>query len=406
LLSAFFSGSEIAFVSASKLEVEIKRESGSRRGAILGKFYDRPDHFLGTMLVGNNIALVVLTYFMTELIDPLYKDFIHNEAIVLLITTLVITIFVLIFGEFLPKTIFRLFANESLFFLAYPLRICSVLLAVPTWVMLKVTNLFMGLFINKTEQRITEALTRTDLYHYIDETLSDFNEDIDKEIFTNALNLNQLKVRDCLIPRTDIVYFDISDPIEELIQLFRESKLSRIIIVDDEIDKVVGYIHHQQLLSNPKQIKKIVLEIPFVPESMNVRDLMLRFIRESTNIACVVNEFGGTSGLITLEDILEEIFGEIEDEHDIEDLIEEQIAENEYLFSGRSEISHLNEAYANLDLPEGEYHTLSGYLVMTAGKIPDNQGDIIELDGFSFVIEKLSDNKIDLIRVIKKIEVQ
>ncbi len=400
-LSAFFSGCEIAFVSASKLEIEIKRDNGSRRGIILGKFYDRPDSFLGTMLVGNNIALVVLTYFMTELISPWHEGYIQNSAISLLVTTFIITVFVLIFGEFMPKTVFRLFSNEALYLFAYPLQLFNYLLAIPSWIMLKVTNLVMGIFINKTDQRLTEALTRTDLYHYIDETLSDFNEDIDKELFTNALNLNQLKVRDCLIPRTEIVCFDINSPIEDLVQLFAKSKLSRIIIIDDDIDHVVGYVHHHALFTNPKLLKKVVLGIPFVPEAMNVRDLMLKFIRESTNIACVVDEFGGTAGILTLEDILEEIFGEIEDEHDVEDLLEEQITEHEYLFSGRQEISYLNEAYPNLELPEGEYQTLSGYLVMTAGRIPDNVGDVIELDGFSFIIEKLSDNKIDTIRVIK-----
>ncbi len=403
-LSAFFSGCEIAFVSANKLEIEIKHEKGSKRGYILKHFYDHPESFLGTMLVGNNIALVILTYFMTEFISPIYVGYITNPILILLISSLIIMIVVLIFGEFLPKTVFRLFANESLYFFAYPLKLFKYILALPTWFMLKFTNLIMGLFINKTEQRLTEALSRADLYHYIDETISDFDDDIDKEIFTNALNLNQLKVRDCLIPRNEIVYFDLDSPLEELIALFAETKHSRIIIVDQDIDNIVGYVHHHAIFSNPKTIKKHVLSIPFVPEAMNAKDLMLKFIRENTNIACVVDEYGGTAGIITLEDILEEIFGEIEDEHDVEELIEVKVSDTEFIFSGRQEVSYLNETFEDLNLPEGDYQTLSGYLVMTSGRIPEEVGEIIELNDFKFIIEKLSDNKIDLIRVVKKLE--
>lgn len=405
-LSAFFSGAEIAFVSASKLGVEIKRDEGSRRGKILGKFFDKPEDFLGTMLVGNNIALVVFTYFMSELISPLFAPFVSNEGIMGVVLTLITTIIVLIFGEFLPKTIFRLFSNESLYFLAYPLVIFKMLLKGPTWVMIKLTNLFMSGFVKSPDKTLTEALTRTDLHHYILETLSDFNEDIDKEIFTNALNLNQLKVRDCMIPRPEIIHFDKDQPIGELVQLFIQTKVSRILIIDGEVENVLGYIHHQQLLDNPKTLKKLILDVPFVPEAMNARDLMMNFINESHNIACVVDEFGSLAGIITLEDILEEIFGEIEDEHDIEDHIEKQISDEEYLFSGRLEIDYLNETYEHLTLPEGDYHTLSGYLVMTSGNIPSEEGTVIELEGYQFIIEKLSDTKIETIRIIKMPEIE
>ncbi|MFT4565277.1 MAG: putative hemolysin [Saprospiraceae bacterium] len=401
-LSAFFSGSEIAFVSASKLGVEIKRDEGSRQGAILGDFYDKPEDFLGTMLVGNNIALVILTYFMTELLEPIFAIHISSQGLLLLVNTLLITVLVLLFGEFLPKTVFRLFANEALFYLAYPLKFFKVLLKVPTFVMLGVTNIIMRLFVNSADKRLTEALTRTDLHHYIDETVSDFNEDIDKEIFTNALNLNQLKVRDCLVPRPEIIHMDISASVEELVDLFKKTKVSRILISDGDVEQIEGYIHHQHLLTNPESIKSQVLNIPYVPETMNARDLMLEFINENTNIACVVDEFGGTAGIITLEDILEEIFGEIEDEHDEEAFIEIQVSENEFLLSGRLEISYINETFEGIDLPEGEYHTLSGYIVMTSGKIPENEGDIVEMEGFTFVIEKLSDTKIETVRLIKK----
>ena len=339
---------------------------------------------------------------MTELLEPIFSIYINNQGLLLLVNTLLITVLVLLFGEFLPKTVFRLFANEALFYLAYPLKFFKIFLKIPTYVMLGVTNLIMRFFIKSADKRLTEALTRTDLHHYIDETVSDFNEDIDKEIFTNALNLNQLKVRDCLVPRPEIIHMDISASVEELVDLFKKTKVSRILISDGDVEQIEGYIHHQHLLSNPTSIKSQVLNIPYVPETMNARDLMLEFINENTNIACVVDEFGGTAGIITLEDILEEIFGEIEDEHDEEEFIEIQVSENEFLLSGRLEISYINETFENIDLPEGEYHTLSGYIVMSSGKIPENEGDVVEMEGFTFIIEKLSDTKIETVRLIKK----
>lgn len=404
LLSAFFSGSEIAFVSASKLGVEIKRDEGSRRGRILGRFFDRPDDFLGSMLVGNNIALVVFTYFMAELLTPLFAPWISNEGLLGLVLTIITTIVVLIFGEFLPKTLFRLYSNEALYFFTYPLLIFKSLLKIPTWIMIKLTNAIMSVFVKSPDKSLSEALTRTDLHHYVHETLSDFNEDIDKEIFTNALNLNQLRVRDCMIPRPEIIHFDKSESVEELVKLFISTKVSRILIIDGDIENVLGYIHHQQLLDNPKRLSTLILDVPFVPETMGARDLMMDFINGKNNIACVVDEFGSIAGLITLEDILEEIFGEIEDEHDSEDYTERQISDTEYIFSGRLEIDHLNETYEHLDFPEGDYHTLSGYIVMTSGNIPQSDGEMIELDDYQFIIEKIGDTKIETVRVIKKVE--
>ena len=400
-LSAFFSGSEIAFVSASKLGVEIKRDEGSRRGDILGKFYDRPEDFLGTMLVGNNIALVILTTFTIQLLRPLLSGWLGEGIGFTFVSTVIITLVVLIFGEYLPKTIFRLYANEALFFLSYPLKFFKILLKIPTWTMLSITNQMMRFIVKAPDKSLSEALSRTDLHHYIKETVSDFNKDIDKEIFTNALNLNQLKVRDCLVPRPEIIHIDKSESTDSLIALFKETKVSRILISDGDIENIVGYIHHQQLLDQPPKFAELMIDIPFVPEAMNARDLMLAFINQNTNIAAVVDEFGGIAGIITLEDILEEIFGEIEDEHDNEDYIELVISKTEFVFSGRLEIDHLNEQYSQLEFPEGEYHTLSGYLVMTSGNIPEKEGDMIEMDGYQFFIEKLSDTKIELIRVKK-----
>lgn len=399
VLSAFFSGSEIAFLSASKLGVEIKRDKGSRRGAILASFYDKPKWFIATMLVGNNIALVVFTYFMTKLLEPAIIDF-FGEGLSLLIITLVITLVVLIFGEFLPKTFFRLYANDVLYFLAFPLLFFKALLSLPTWVTTQFSNGILKYIFRKPMDTDDIALTRMDLEDYIEDTIDDEDENVDKDILTNALNLHNLKVRDCMIPRTEITEIDIKSGIEELKNTFKESGYSRILVSDGDIENIIGYIHHQQLLDNPNTIEKLVLDIPFVPEAMNVKDLMLRFIKNGTNISCVVDEFGGTAGIITLEDILEEIFGEIADEHDEEEFVETVINENEYLFSGRLEIDYLNEKYENLNLPEGEYQTLSGYIVMTSGNIPEENAEIV-LDGFKFVLEIVSETKIEMVRIYK-----
>lgn len=399
ILSAFFSGAEIAFLSASKLGVEIKRDKGSRRGAILASFYDKPKWFIATMLVGNNIALVVFTYLMTKLIEPSIISY-FGEGISLLLITLIITVVVLIFGEFLPKTFFRLYANDVLFFLAFPLLFFKALLSLPTWVTTKFSNGILKYIFRKPMDTDDIALTRMDLEDYIEDTLDDENENVDKDILTNALNLHNLKVRDCMIPRTEITELDIKSSIVDLKNTFKESGYSRILISDGDIENILGYVHHQQLLENPDNIEKLVLDIPFVPEAMNVKDLMLRFIKNGTNISCVVDEFGGTAGIITLEDILEEIFGEIADEHDDEEFIESEINDNEYLFSGRLEIDYLNEKYERLNLPEGDYQTLSGYIVMTSGNIPE-EGAEIELDGFKFILVLVSDTKIETVRVIK-----
>jgi CBS domain containing-hemolysin-like protein len=248
-------------------------------------------------------------------------------------------------------------------------------------------------------EEVDEALTRLDLESYVDESFKDENEELEAGMFKNALNLGQVKVRDCMIPRNEIVSIDRKTKPAEVIKTFIESKHSRLIVTDQDIENIVGYIHHQQMIDNPKQIRHLILDIMYVPEAMSARDMMSKFINSDTNIACVVDEFGGTAGIITLEDILEEIFGEIEDEHDSEDYVDIQLNSHEYRFSGRLEIQNINEKYDNINIPEGEYHTLSGYLVNTSGGIPE-QGDELEVDGFKFIFEQVSDTKIDTIKLI------
>jgi len=399
ILSAFFSGSEIAFVSANKLGIEVMRNKGDRRGKILANFYQNPKAFLSTMLVGNNIALVIFTIFMTELIEPRLTP-LFSEASTLLpvIITLIITIVVLVFGEFLPKTIFRLFANEIIYRFSYFLNFLKWILLLPASLMTGMSNIILkGLFKISVDE-VENVLTKVDLEHYIHDSISE-EETIDKEILTNALNLKQVRVRDCMIPRNEVIHIDKKENLQKLTETFIESRLSRILITDGDIENVIGYIHHQQLLDNPKNIRKLIIPIIYVPAAMNVQDLLLQFTKEGTSIACVVDEFGGTAGLITMEDILEEIFGEIEDEHDDEGFTEEKLGENEYRFSGRLELDYLNEKYENLHFPDGEYHTLSGYIVMTDQSIPE-EGAELELDGYVFIIESVSDTKIECVRVL------
>lgn len=397
LLSAFFSGSEIAFISASKLGVELKKNSGSRRGRIIGDFYIRAESFLGTMLIGNNIALVAFTYFMTRILTGILPNM-PSPFLLLLVITLIITIIVLIFGEFLPKTIFRLYSNQALFVGAYPLAFFRTILKPMTWMVISLSNLMLRYIFRQGFDKQDHSFSRHDLEILVTSAQSDAAEELDTNLFRNALNLKQVKIRDCMVPRTEIKHVDINAGTEELINSFRETSHSRIFVTDGDIDHVVGYLHHQSLYSSKGSLRKMMMDLPIVPEVLNVKDLLIKFTKERTSIACVVDEYGGTSGLITLEDVLEEIFGEIEDEHDHEDLIDQQLSDTEFLLSGRLEINYLNEKYPQLNFPDGDYVTLSGLLTSLSGKIPE-QGSVLVMDGYRFRMELVSDKKIETVRV-------
>ncbi|WP_020536800.1 hemolysin family protein [Lewinella cohaerens] len=398
--SALFSGSEMAFVSANKLKIELKKKKGSYRSLILSGWYDGPNNFISTMLVGNNIALVIFTYLMGQLLSPILSQLlgISEESISqVLLQTVLITIVVLLFGEFLPKTLFRLFADDFLYQLAIPLRSLQFLLFPFAWTMTKASDLTLRLLFKKRVAPTEQILTRLDLENFVRESRSDAQEEIDKDLFGKALNLREVRVRESMVPRTEIESIDVSASIEELVEVFQKTHLSRLLVINEDVDNVLGYVHHQQLFEEPKSIKQLALAIPFVPETMYVTELMNKLIKEKMSIACVFDEFGGISGIITLEDILEEIFGEIEDEHDKGDHIEEDLGEGTFLFSGRLEIDYLNEKYG-LFLPEGEYHTLSGYLVTTTEDIPE-QEQILELGDYRFIIELVSNTRIETVKI-------
>ncbi|MCB9080465.1 MAG: HlyC/CorC family transporter [Lewinellaceae bacterium] len=401
VLSALFSGAEIAFVSANKLKIEIRKKKHVGRGAILAEFYEKPAAFLSTMLVGNNIALVVFTTLMAKLMEPLIVHYIQGEGWILLTNTLIVTLIILVFGEFLPKTLFRLFADDILFGLAYPLKGLVTLLRAPAWVMTRLSMGLLRLFWSIPSEDSEQVLTRLDLENLINESGAENQEVIDRELLGKALNLKDIRVRECMIPRPEIETVEIDAAIADLEQRFQDTRLSRLLVVEGDIDNLHGYVHHQQLLQNPPSIRELILPITFIPGVLRITDLLNKFIKERINIACVVDEFGGVTGLITLEDILEELFGEIEDEYDQEDYIEQVIEPGvEYLFSGRLEIDYLNEKFPEIELPDGDYHTLSGYIVTAAQTIPE-QGVELVYDGFRFVLENVSETKIELVRVFK-----
>ena len=398
VLSAFFSGTEIAFVTANKLGVEIERDKGTRRSKLISSFYANPKSFLSVCLVGNNVVLVIFSYSMASLIEPWLITFLPSEVARLLIITVLSTIFILVLGEYLPKIIFRLFANRSLLLVAYPMVFFQWILRFPAWLMLSFSNVLLKYVLRAPVKNMEDAYTRLDLQDFVEGSLSKDQDELEADMFKNALQLKNLKARECMIPRTEIVHVDVSDGLEEVKRVFMETRHSRILISEGDIDNILGYIHHQTFLNEPKYIRELILPIRYVPEVTSILEIMTLFKRQKNNIAVVVDEFGGTAGIITLEDITEEIFGEIEDEHDEETFTDEQISDTEFLFSGRLEIDYLNEKYPALKLPVGEYETISGYIVMTRGDIPE-QGSDFEMEDHRFVIEKVSDKKIEEVRV-------
>lgn len=401
-LSALFSGSEIAFVSSNKLRVELKKQRGTARSHILAAWFDKPGQFLSTMLVGNNIALVAFSTLATTILEVNLIPYmaLESEALILVVNTLIITLVVLIFGEFVPKAIFRLFSDDALYFLALPLRALQWLLFLPSLVMTKSSQWVMGFFYQAPSEELDNVLTRVDLENFVNESSHGGDEEgIDKELFAKALKLHEIRLRECMIPRTEIKNIDVSSSIADLEEEFRQTKLSRLLVTDGDIDNVLGYVHHQSLLQLPATINDCILEIGFVPEVTRVTDMLEASVNKQMSIACVVDEFGSVSGIVTMEDLLEQIFGDIEDEYDEDEYIDLQIDESTYHFSGRLEVSYLRETYG-LKIPEGDYQTLSGYLVTVAERVPE-QGEELELDGFRFELLSVTNTRIESLRLIK-----
>ena len=393
LLSAFFSGMEIAFVSANKLKVELDKQSGMRYSRFLEGVLQSPAKFIATMLVGNNIALVVYGVMMAKLLEPTIEQYTQSSFLVLLIQTIISTLVILVTAEFLPKAFFRINPNQFLKVFAIPLFFFYYLL----WPIVRIT-----IFMSKIGLRIIGApleeedavFRKIDLEEYLKSSSKDEQDDVEVQMLQNALDFSSVKVRECMVPRTEIVAVDLSQSIDDLAKVFVKTKLSKVLVFEENIDHIIGYAHSIEMFKNPSSIRSILLPIPIVPESMLANELMETFTKERKAVAVVVDEFGGTSGMITIEDVMEEIFGEIEDEHDEEQLTEEILSSGELRLSARLEVDYLNEKY-NLDLPESEtYETLGGLLVENFESIP-NQGAEITIGNYTFTTEQVSETRIE-----------
>jgi len=399
LLSAIFSGIEIAFISANRLAIELKNQAGRRRGIILSKLFERPSDVISTLLIGNNITLVIFGLMMAKLLgDWVFPD-LNIEGwrfnfLNLFITTMVI----LIFGEFLPKVLFQMKASNMLLFFTYPLVFIKHLFFPIRWVMVNSAKFCMKEVFKMPITDEQGLMTRMDLIDFIDSVNTGQEEEINKDYFGNALKLTDLKVRECMIPRTEIKGVDINDSSEKLIETFKLTRLSKLIIYRESFDDILGYVHHQKLFGNQSEIKDLLMDIPIVPESMLVNNLMNLMSKRRVSIACVVDEYGGTSGIVTHEDIIEEIVGEIEDEHDSEDLINTVLEDGTYILSGRVEIDLLNEMYEDFDIPEGDYQSLSGYILHEIERIPE-KGDAVLIGNMEVTFEMVSTSRIGTVKV-------
>ena len=403
LFSAFFSGMEIAFVSANKLRMEIDKNQNIFPSNILRIFSKNPSQYISTMLIGNNLALVIYGIVMAILIEPSIKLFIINDGAVLLIQTIISTIIILFLAEFLPKTLFKINPNQTLRIFAIPVYFFYLIFYPIAKFTTAISRIIIKLFLRVS---ITDdddnTFGKIDLDNFIiDAQIEDDKShemDHDVKIFKNALDLSNVKLRECIVPRTEIEAVELSDSVDLLKQKFIETGYSKIMVYEDSIDNIIGFAASIQLFKKPSSIKEMVQKLPIVPETMPANKLLALFIQNRKSMALVVDEFGGTSGVVTMEDILEEIVGDIQDEHDKIKLVDQKITDKEYMLSGRLEIDDLNEKY-NLDLPvSGDYETIAGLILANFGSIPI-VNDVIDVDVFSFKILKASTIKIELVQL-------
>ena len=401
--SAFFSGMEIAFVSVDKLRFEMERKDGVT-SRILSYFFRNSNNFISTMLVGNNIALVIYGILMAQVIKVhLLGDLISNDFVEVLLQTVISTLIILVTGEFLPKTLFKINPNLVLKVCAFPLLICYVILYPISQLSSGLSYLFLRMFGMKINKEASDkAFGKVDLDYFVQSSIdnAEDEEELDTEvkIFQNALDFSSIKIRDCIVPRTEVVAVDLTTSLEELKSLFVESGISKIIVYDGNIDNVVGYIHSSEMFRNPADWRNNVKEVPIVPETMAAHKLMKLFMQQKKTIAVVVDEFGGTSGIVSLEDLVEEIFGDIEDEHDNTSYVCKQIGESEYVLSGRLEIEKVNETF-NLDLPEEDDYMTVGGLILNRYQSFPKLHEVVTIEKFQFKIIKVTATKIELVRL-------
>jgi CBS domain containing-hemolysin-like protein len=399
LLSAFFSGMEIAYVSSNKIHIEIEKKQNNFLSGVLKKITKRPSKFIATMLVGNNIALVIYGFFMGDLL----MEFIPLAGFTgLLVQTIISTLVILLTAEFLPKVFFQIYANNLVKIFAVPAYFFYVIFSIISEFIIWISDLVLK-FIFKTEgDTVQLSFSKLELGNYISEQMeiAETQDEIDTEIqiFQNALDFSEIKSREAMIPRTEVVAVDIDTSPKELAKLFTDTGLSKILIYKENIDDILGYVHSFELFKKPAALKKVLMPVLFVPETMLAKDVLNILTKKRKSIAVVIDEYGGTSGIITVEDIIEELFGDIEDEHDSFALIEEELGEDHYKFSARLEVDYLNENY-KLNFAESEnYETLGGLIVNHTEEIPE-RGETVEIEDHLFIILEVSNTKIELVEV-------
>ena len=403
ILIGFFAGIEIAFISVNKLSIELKKKQGRKSGQILGRFIDKPSRFIGTCLVGFNVFLVIYGLMVSDMLEPLWKKVnlaaVDKSGSLRVIGAVIIGTFFVLIVEFFFKAIFRAKNDWVLSFFAPVMEffdnvfgwVARGFVNVAEWILKYIFN------IKVNDQR--PPFSRGDLEHYYLQTkeTDEDSQELNTELFENALSLPSVKIRSCLVPRKEVVAVDARASIQDVKKKMIDTKLSRVVVYEGGIDNITGYIHQLDLFKHPADIKSILLPIPAVPETMSATDLITKFSKERKSIAWVVDEFGGTSGIVTMEDLLEEIFGEIHDEYDTDEFVDKQLAESEYMFSGRLELDYLNEKY-DLKFPVTESETLSGYIIIEHESMPAQNEKII-IGNYQFDIMNMSDTRIELVKM-------
>ncbi|MEI8279865.1 MAG: hemolysin family protein [Bacteroidota bacterium] len=406
LLMGFFAGIEIAFVSVNKLNIELRKKQGSLSGRILSRFMENPAEFIGTSLIGVNILLVIYGSLMTRLADPILAQLpkpLNSEYVHLILDTFIATIVVLVFAEFIPKALFRFKAEQILAFFSVPILLMYHILSPLAKVFVAISEFILKYLFNVRIKEDQTVFSRVDLEIFVKQSLhghgseNENSNDVNTELFENALYLVNVKIRKCMVPRNEVEAVEIGTPIDEVRQKFIETKLSKIIVYEGSIDNILGYLHHLDLNRRPKNIKEVLHTITPVPEAMSAVDLMNRFTKERKSIAWVIDEFGGTAGIVTMEDVLEEIFGDINDEYDVEEHVEKQISGNEFILSGRLELDYLNEKY-HFNFPTDESETLSGYIISKHETIPKIKERIF-IDKYEFDILLVGDTRIETVKM-------
>lgn len=408
ILSAFFSGMEIAFVSSNKIYLEIEKKQDSFISKILTKLTEKPSKFIAAMLIGNNIALVVYSFFMGDLLMNWIESlgYYFSDVLSLFVQTVLSTLVVLITAEFFPKVFFQIYSNTLIKVFAVPAYGFYLLFYFISTFLIWVSDFILKRFFRTEGDQIQLYFSKVELGNYITEQMStvEDHEEVDSEIqiFQNALEFSGVKARDIMTPRTEIVAVDLYDSVAELKDLFIETDYSKIVVYENSLDEIVGYVHSFDLFKKPKHIKSIVISVEYVPETIYIKEVMDLLIKKRKSVAVVLDEYGGTSGIITVEDIVEELFGEIEDEHDSdEELIEKELENGAYLFSARFDVGYLNQNY-KFQIPESDsYGTLGGFIVDFTKEIPQ-KGDTITIGSYHFVIEEATNKKIELVKMTLK----